>query len=111
MASVCVQQRTNSFPSASFAVSGIQPSRLPALEGVYVSENGEISDSDSDDDEDDLPSVVKILARSRRVQPQTWSPGSVIDLTCDSDDDDAELSWYRKHPGGWASYKADSLYR
>jgi hypothetical protein len=99
MASVCIQQKYNSFPVASVFDDGIQPSRLPALAGVCSSENGEIPDSgddDDNDDDDDLPSVSKIVAESRRVQPQT--PPQVIDLTCDSDSDDAEVSWHRKPP-------------
>jgi hypothetical protein len=98
MASIYCQQKERSFPLAPLSDFGIQPSRLPG-EGVCYSENGEIFDSDdSDDDDDDLPSVSEILARSRRVQPQAGPPAPVIDLTCESDSDDGEVSWHRKAP-------------
>jgi hypothetical protein len=83
------------FSLASVSDEGIQLSKLLALAGVCSSENGEIPDSgDGDDDDDNLPSVSKIVVESRRVQPQT--PPQVIDLTYDSDSDDAEVSWHRK---------------
>jgi len=85
MTFTCIQQKGSNFPFASLSDHGAQPSKLVALEGVRFSENREILDSgDDSDDDDDLPSVSAILARSRRLQPQT----PVIDLTCDSDDDD-----------------------
>jgi hypothetical protein len=97
MAFVCVQLKTNSFPSASLFNCGVQPSRIPALEGVYLFENGEIPDSD--DNDDDLPSIKKILAHSRTVPSLTRPPGPVIELTCDCDDDETEVSQHRKPPG------------
>jgi hypothetical protein len=36
MAFVCVQLRTKSFSSASLFNCGVPPSRIPALEGVYL---------------------------------------------------------------------------
>jgi hypothetical protein len=77
-------------PPVSLSDYGVQPSRLPGLEGVCFSENGEILDSD--DSEDDLPSVSEIVARSSRVPVQTRPPRPVVDLTCNSDDDDTEVS-------------------
>ena len=98
MASICCQQKDRSFPLASLSDSGIQPSRFPAGEGVCFSENGEILDSDDSDDgdDDDLPSVSEILARARGVQLQAGRRGPVIDLACESDSDDGEVSWHRK---------------
>ena len=76
------------FPPVSLSHYGVQPSRLPGLEGVCFSENGEILDSDDSDDEDegDLPSVSEIVARSSRVPVRTRPPRPVVDLTCNSDD-------------------------
>lgn len=71
-----------------------------------LSEDGEISDSD---DDNDLPSVKKILAHAKRVQPQTWPPESVIDLTGESDDNDTVVSLHRKHPSSSVSHKANTL--
>jgi hypothetical protein len=71
MVSTCIQQKGNNFPLVSLPDYSVQRSRLPGLEGVCFSENGEIlnsSDSDNDEDEDDLPSVSEIMARSRRAQ-------------------------------------------
>jgi hypothetical protein len=80
MASVCIQQKYNSFPLASVFNNGIQPFRLSAPAGVCSSKNGEIPDSgdgvdddnddndDDDDDNDDLPSVSKIVARARHYR-------------------------------------------
>jgi hypothetical protein len=73
MASTCIQQKGNNFPLVSLPDYSVQRSRLPGLEGVCFSENGEIlnssdSDNDEDEDEDDLPSVSEIMARSRRAQ-------------------------------------------
>ena len=58
------------------------------------SENGEILDFDNSDDhdDDDLPSVSEIVARSRRAQVQTRPAGPAIDLTCNADDNDTEVS-------------------
>jgi hypothetical protein len=36
MAFVCVQLKTNNFPSRSLFNCGAQPSKIPALEGVYL---------------------------------------------------------------------------
>lgn len=36
MAFVCVQPKINSFPAASLFNCGVQPSRIPALEGAYL---------------------------------------------------------------------------
>jgi hypothetical protein len=93
MASMCCQQKERSFPLPSLSDSGIQPSRFPAGEDVCFPKNREIH---GDDDDDDLPSVSEILARARRVQPQAGRRGPVIDLTCESDSDDGEVSWRRK---------------
>ena len=68
MASVYGQHEKNSLPLASLSDYGVQSSCLPALEGVWPSEDGEILHSD-DDDDDDLFSAREILARVRRVQP------------------------------------------
>lgn len=76
----------------SLSDCGVQPSRLPALGGVRFSRNGEILDSDNDDHDDGLASVGEIVARSRRRHVQTQSPELVIDLLCDSDNDDTEVS-------------------
>jgi hypothetical protein len=85
------------FPPCIAPDYSVQHSRLPGLEGVCFSENGEIldssdSDNDEDEDEDDLPSVGEIMARSRRAQVQTRPAGPAIGLTCDTDDDDTEVS-------------------
>ena len=37
MAFICVQLKTNRFPSVSLFNCGVQSSRIPALEGVYLS--------------------------------------------------------------------------
>jgi len=68
--------------------------------------DGEISRSD---DDNDLPSVKKILAHAKRVQPQTWPPESVINLAGESDDNDTAVSLHRKHPGSSVSHKANAL--
>jgi hypothetical protein len=56
MASICLPQETNSFPSAWPSEYDVQPSRTPALER-FSSDNGEISDFG---DGDDLPSIKKL---------------------------------------------------
>jgi hypothetical protein len=103
---MCCQQKERSFPLTSLSDSGIQPSRFPAGEDVYFSENGETLDSDnsnddddSDDDDDasvsdddDLPSVSEILARATGVQPQAGRREPVINLTYESDSDNGEVS-------------------
>jgi hypothetical protein len=68
------------------------PEFLPWKASTFL-ENGEIPDSD--DNDDDLPSIKKIPAHSRMVPSLTRPPGPVIDLTCDSDDDETEVSWQR----------------
>jgi hypothetical protein len=69
------------------------PSRPPALDGVS-SGYREISDSD---DGDDLPSVEKVLARSKRMQSQMWPPGSKIDISGESDDDNTMVRLHGKN--------------
>jgi hypothetical protein len=94
MASMCFQEKANNFPSAPLPDYGGHPSRLLAPEGVCSLEYGEIFDSE--DGDDDLPSLKKILARPTRAQPPTRPP--VIGLTCDSADDETEVSRHRKTP-------------
>jgi hypothetical protein len=62
MASVCFEQKRNSFPSAPL----------------------------SDYEDNDLLSFTEILARTGRVQPPTRPP--FIDLTCNSADHDIGIS-------------------
>ncbi len=78
MASVCVPQGTDNSLFALLPEYVVQPSRLPVQEGTSFSENGEILDSDSNSEDDNLPSVSEILARLRRIQRQTRSPGPLL---------------------------------
>jgi hypothetical protein len=85
----------------------VQPSRTPPLEGGSCSDNQEISDVG---DDDDLPSIKKILASAKSLQPQKWTPESVIDLNYESDDNDdnTAVSPHRKRAGGLESHKANA---
>jgi hypothetical protein len=94
MASTCIQQKANHSPLPSVSDYGLQTSRLLAGACFCCAENGEILDSD----DVDLPTVSESLARPRRAQVQTRPRGQVIDLTCDGDDDDTEVSWHIKPP-------------
>ena len=52
----------------------------------------------------------KILARAKSLQPQKWPPESVIDLTCESDNDDnTVVSLHSKREGGLKSYKSNAV--
>jgi hypothetical protein len=59
------------------------------MASTFVQQKGnKISLASLSDDDDDLPSIHTIVARSRRLAPRTLA----IDLTCDSDGDDTEVS-------------------
>jgi hypothetical protein len=74
MAYMCLQQSEDSIPSAPVSNYDVPA----AHEG------------------DDLLPFVSIIAQSRRVKPLT--PPTVIDLTRDDTDVEAEVGWHRKRP-------------